>query len=51
MRPNGATCLPADCCFGELHVALLNRNPTKRVDLVQNKHYHHIEMQFVLAIM
>jgi hypothetical protein len=35
-----STCLPADCCFDELH---LLKNPTRCVGLVQSGHHHHHE--------
>ena len=30
----------ADCCFSEL--ALINKDPTKYVGLVQSRHHHHV---------
>jgi len=38
MCPSGATCLPVDCCFSEL---ALNKDPIKRVGLIQNGHHNH----------
>ena len=35
MRPSGATCLSADCCFSDI-------NPTKSVGLVQSGPHHHL---------
>ena len=47
MCRSGETCLPANCCFNDLHY----KNPTKQVGLVQSRHYHHlIKMLPVLAI-
>ena len=43
---SGATCLPEDCCYSKLAL----RNPTKRVDLVQSRYHHLIEILPVLTM-
>ena len=40
MFPNGATCILADCCVGQL-VSYHYKNPTQHVDLEQNAHHHY----------
>ena len=37
LAPSGVTCLATDCCFSEL-----DKNPAKRVGLVQSRHHHHL---------